>query len=390
MKKIISIITVCIFVLNFSLSFAQDGLDINAKAVLLMEEESGEILFSKNIDEKFAPASITKLMTYLITMEAVGKVSMDDGVFISEKADNERGSSYKLKAGEVIKLGELVKAMMIVSANDAAMAIAEHVGGDEQTFVKMMNEKAKVLGMKNTHFVNPNGMPEKEDGNLMSAHDISILSKYLIDNYKKELLTLTDQEIYENPKRNFYKENTNGLLKIIPEVDGLKTGYTDQAGWCLTSTMIVKKKNENEKDFRLISVVLGTENELSRVKESKKVLEYGVSNFQNKRIIKSKEMVQSINLWGAKKLPIELLANEDLWAFGLKKGLEKGREVSLLDTMPFPIKKGQKLGELKVTLYNDKVIKVDLISDRDVDKIPFWVIITKFWKIIPSVFSSII
>lgn len=390
MKKIIAIITVFIFVLNFSFSFAQDEVDINAKAVLLMEEKSGKILFSKNIKEKFPPASITKLMTYLMTMEALGKVSMDDGVFISEHAAKERGASYKLKPGEILTLGELVKAMMIVSANDASMAIAEYIGGDEENFVKMMNQKAKALGMNSTHFVNPNGMPEKEAGNKMSAHDIAILSKYLIEHYKEELLTLTDQEFYENPERNFYKENTNGLLKIIPQVDGLKTGYTNEAGWCLTSTMIVKKENENEQDFRLIGVVLGTENEWSRVHESKKLLEYGKTNFVNKKIVKSKEMIQEINLWGTKKMPIQLLAKKDVLAFGLKEGLEKGREVTLLDTMPFPIHKGQKLGELKLTLYDDKVIQVDLVSDRDVKKIPFGVLITKFWNILSSVFSSIL
>ncbi|TCO71067.1 D-alanyl-D-alanine carboxypeptidase family protein [Marinisporobacter balticus] len=390
MKKIITIITVFIFILNFSFSFAQDEVAINANAVLLMEEKSGEILFCKSIKKKFPPASITKLMTYLVTMEAIGKVSMDDDVFISEKAVNERGVSYKLKQGETIKLGELVKVMMIVSANDAAMAIAEYVGGDEGNFVKMMNESAKALGMNNTHFVNPNGMPEKEVGNEMSAHDIAILAKYLINHYKEELLVLTDQEFYENPERNFYKQNTNGLLKIIPEVDGLKTGYTDEAGWCLASTMLVKKKNENEQDFRLISVVLGTESEWSRVKESKKLLEYGAMNFANQKIVKSKEMVQEINLWGAKKLPIQLLAKKDLWAFGLKEEIEKGRVVSLLDTMPYPIDKGQKLGELNITLYNEKIIQVDLISDRDVKKIPFWVLITKFWKVVASVFSSIL
>ncbi|QZY54974.1 D-alanyl-D-alanine carboxypeptidase family protein [Crassaminicella profunda] len=391
MRRYIAIIITCILLLASPSSFADAKVKVNARAALLMEETSGEILFSKNVEERFAPASITKLMTYLVAIEAVekGKVSMNDLVTISDRAANEKGASYRLKAGETIKLSELMEAMMIVSANDAAFAIAEHVGSSMESFVKMMNAKAKELGMVNTNFVNPNGMPEKGEGNMMTAKDIGILAKYIIQHHKEELLPLTDQEFYQNPERNFYKKSTNGLLKIIPEVDGLKTGYTSEAGFCLTSTMNVKKKDENEQDFRLISVVLGTKSDWNRVHESERLLNYGVANFMKKRIINVEEPIQEIKLWGAKELPIELLAKENAWAFGQKNAIEKSREISLLDTMPFPVVKGQKLGEVKVTLYNDKVITMDLISDRDVKKIPFKVFIKKFWSIFSSLIANI-
>ncbi|QXM07100.1 D-alanyl-D-alanine carboxypeptidase family protein [Crassaminicella indica] len=391
MKRVTAIFITFIFLLNSTFSFADVKVKINARAALLMEEESGEILFSENIDESFAPASITKLMTYLVAMEAVekGQISMNDLVTISPRAAREAGASYRLKAGEIIKLRELIEAMLIVSANDAAFAIAEYVGGSMENFVKIMNEKAKEIGMVNTHFVNPNGMPEKDEGNMMTAKDIGILVKYIMDHYKEEILPLTDQEFYQNKRRNFYKKSTNGLLKVIPDVDGLKTGYTREAGFCLAATMNVKKKNENEKDFRLISVVLGTESDFNRIHESEKLLNYGIANFTKRRIIKSEEMIGKINLWGAKELPIKLLAKKDAWAFGVKNGIEKSREISLLDKMPFPIIKGQKLGELKVTLYNGKVITMDLISDRDIKKIPFKVFITKFWSVFSSLISNI-
>jgi D-alanyl-D-alanine carboxypeptidase len=258
-----------------------------------------------------------------------------------------------------------------------------------EDFVKMMNEKANRLGMVATHFVNPNGMPEVGEGNRMSARDIGILAKYIIRNYKEEILPLTDQEFYQNPERNFYKKSTNGLLKVIPNVDGLKTGYTSEAGFCLTSTMNVNKQSEDEKDFRLISVILGTKSDWSRVRESEKLLNYGMDNFIKKRIIKVEEPIEEINLWEAKELPIKLLAKENVWGFGEKNKIEKGREVALLEDMPFPIVKGQKLGEMKVTLYNDKVITMDLISDRDVKKIPFKVFIKNFWSVVGSLISNV-
>ncbi|MCT4620923.1 MAG: D-alanyl-D-alanine carboxypeptidase [Marinisporobacter sp.] len=391
MKRITVIIITFILLLNSPISFADTKVNVNARAALLIEETSGEVLFSKNVKERFAPASITKLMTYLVAIEAVekGKVSLEDIVTISDQAANEKGASYRLKAGEKIKLRELIETMMIVSANDAAFAIAEHVGVSMENFVRMMNEKAKELGMVDTHFVNPNGMPEVGEGNRMSAKDIGILAKYIIQHHKEEILPLTDQEFYQNSKRNFYKKSTNGLLKVIPNVDGLKTGYTSEAGFCLTSTMNVNKESEDEKDFRLISVILGTKSDWSRVRESEKLLNYGMDNFIKKRIIKVKEPIEEINLWESKELPIKLLAKENAWGFGEKDKIEKGREVALLEEMPFPIVKGQKLGEVKVTLYNDKVITMDLISDRDVKKIPFKVFIKNFWSVLGSLISNV-
>ncbi|WP_053955417.1 D-alanyl-D-alanine carboxypeptidase family protein [Inediibacterium massiliense] len=388
MKKITALICAMILAANISFSYGQD-IEIKGKAALLMEEETGKILYEKNIKEVFPPASITKLMTYLVTMDEIqkGKISLEDEVIISERASKERGASYHLVSFEKIKLKELIEVMMIVSANDAAFAISEHVGGSMENFVNMMNQKAKDIGLEDTHFDNPNGMPQKDGGNLMTAKDIASLGKYIIDHHK-EILSLTDQEFYENPMRDFYKENTNKLLKIIPQVDGLKTGYTDAAGYCLASSMQVHKNSEDEKDFRLIAVVLGTDSEEARFRESKKLLEYGSEGFVKKRIVKKNEKIKTIHLWGEKKLPITLLAKEDIWTLGPKEKIGKNREILLVKKMPYPISKGQKIGELKVTTYDGKMIKTDLVSDRDIRKLSFKLFITNFFHIFASVFSN--
>ncbi|WP_129596667.1 D-alanyl-D-alanine carboxypeptidase family protein [Anaerophilus nitritogenes] len=389
MKKIIVLVFIMVLVANMSISYGQD-IDIKGKAALLMDEETGKILYEKNIKEVFPPASITKLMTYLVTMDEIqkGKISLEDEVIISERAARERGATYHLVSGEKIKLKDLIEVMMIISANDAAFAISEHIGGSMEDFVYMMNEKAKEIGLNDTHFYNPNGMPQKNGDNLMTAKDIAFLAKHIIDHHK-EVLTLTDQEFYENPMRNFYKENTNKLLKIIPQVDGLKTGYTDAAGYCLASSMKVNKNSEDEKDFRLIAVVLGTDSEEARFKESKKLLEYGSEGFVKKRIVKKHEKIKTIHLWKEKTLPINILAKEDIWTLGPKENIEKSREILLVEKMPYPISKGQKIGELKIDTYDGKIIKTDLLSDKDIRKLPFKIFITNFFHIFASIFSSI-
>lgn len=394
MKRLISIgiVVVLIITLTFENIYAQNRINMEAKAALLMEAESGEIIFQKNIMKQLPPASITKMMTYLLAMEAVkaGEVTMEDEVLISSRAAKEKGASYELQEGERVKLGELIEAMMIISANDAAWAIAEYIGGDVENFVRKMNGKAGELGLEKSYFVNPNGMPEPEEGNLMTAMDIAVLTKYLMDHYKKQLLPLTDREFFENLTRHFYKENTNGLLKVIPEVDGLKTGYTDEAGYCLVSTMKVKKKAEDEQDFRLISVVLGTVDEYKRVAESQKLLEYGYTHYAKKRIFSAGEKVGQMNLWNIKELPIELKVKEDVWAVGPKKGLVKNHVLSILPKISVPIDKGEKLGELKITLYNDRVITTDVVSDRAVKEIPFSIYIKRFWMILQGCFSNLL
>ncbi len=380
-KYILLIGILLIFVLNILPVFAQEEVNIQSRAAILMELDSGKIIWSKNPDMKTPPASITKLMTYHLAMDAVevGKISLEDQVTISEKAAAEKGTSYNLKAGDTVSLKNLIDAMLIISGNDAAYAIAEYVGGSAAYFIDQMNGEAKRLGMKDTTFVNPNGMPSQGTGNITSARDIGILSGYLIDRYGKDLLPVTRSESFEDVERDFKKDNTNKLLRQLPRVDGLKTGFTNAAGYCLASTMEVEAQEEGSSAFRLIAVVLGAQNDQQRVSDSRKLLEYGALNYRKQGIIKTGEIVQIHHWWNMEPLEIGLTVNEDILLFGPKKNAIKQQEVLMLSDSGLPIEKGQKLGDLVLTLNDDSKMYVELVSDRDLKRIPVGLRILKWW-----------
>ncbi|WP_176461931.1 D-alanyl-D-alanine carboxypeptidase family protein [Anaeromicrobium sediminis] len=382
MKKITKIFLIIILIFSTTLNgFALD-FQSNAKAAILTDEE-GNILYEKNGDKTYAPASITKLMTYLLTMEARdnGLVSYEDIVTITKHASDERGARYWLVEGEKLTLKELIDAMMVASANDATMAIAEYIGGSEEDFVNMMNERALELGMNNTHFENPNGMPEEGMGNLMSAKDINILAKYTIKNYKEELLPLTSMKTLVNEKRRFRKDNTNKLLKVMPQVDGLKTGYTDEAGYCLVSTMPAK-------GFRLISVVMGTNNDYERVKESKSLLEFGDNNFEKKKVIDTERDKYTMNLFNEEKVPVEIVPKENIWRVSPHKYI-KSQNIMIPENTYWKVKKGQIVGNLELELYNSERITVDLVSNED-KTIPPGVFFRNIFTILGCVIKSAI
>ncbi|WP_169832994.1 D-alanyl-D-alanine carboxypeptidase family protein [Geosporobacter ferrireducens] len=370
-----------VFVMNVFPAFAQEEVSIQSRAAILMEFDSGKVIWSKNPDMKTPPASITKLMTYHLVMDAVevGKISLEDRVIISEKAAAEKGTSYNLKAGDIVSLEKLIDAMLIVSGNDAAYAIAEYVGGSAEYFIDQMNVEAKRLGMEGTTFVNPNGMPAEGTGNITTARDIGILSRYLIDRYGEDLLPVTRRGSFEDAERSFKKDNTNRLLNVLPRVDGLKTGFTNAAGYCLSSTLKVESQEVGTSDFRLIAVVLGAQSDQQRVADSKKLLEYGASTYSRQGIIKAGEIVQKYHFWDIESLEIGLTAEEDVLLFGPKAGAVKQQEIFMLPELGLPIAEGQKLGELILTLYDDSKMYVELVSDRDLKRVPLRLRMLKWW-----------
>lgn len=381
-KHILLIEIFLAFVLNVFPAFAQEEVNIQSRAAILMEFDSGKIIWSKNPDMKTPPASITKLMTYHLVMDAVevGKISLEDRVIISERAAAEKGTSYNLKAGDIVPLKNLIDAMLIVSGNDAAYAIAEYVGGSAAHFIDQMNGEAKRLGMKDTIFVNPNGMPAEGTGNITTARDIGILSRYLIDRYGKDLLPITSSRSFEDIERSFKKDNTNKLLNVLPKVDGLKTGFTNAAGYCLSSTLKVESQEPTETDFRLIAVVMGAQNDQQRVADSKKLLEYGASTYSKQEIIKAGETVGQYHFWNIESLEIGLKTEEDVLLFGPKEGAVKHQEIFMLPDLALPIKEGRKLGELVLTLYDDSKMYVELVSDRDLKRVPVGLRMRKWWR----------
>lgn len=375
-------ILVMIFIIStsfLSTSYAKEDINSYVKAAILIDQESGRILYQKNAEEKRPFASLTKMMTFLIALENIenNKVSKNDIVEISKYSAKTKGSSYKLKEQENVELIELMKALMIVSGNDAAVAIAEHIGGSEKNFVKMMNEKARNIGMNQTFFINPHGLPfydpkgdmSSPKENISTAKDLSILAKYLLDNYEEEVISITSMKTYSNPKRNFVGSNTNSLLRNIPQVDGLKTGYSGQAGYCLAFTMNKNDNNQEKTDFRLIGIVLGAGNSKHRTKGSSNLLQYGKDNFIKEKVISKNEFVNKLYLWEMKNLPVNLKAKNDLHIVKMKEEIIT-KKINL-NNISYPVRKGDKIGEINVIGENKDIIgRVDLISDTEIKWIP--------------------
>jgi len=368
MKKRLFCIIMVILLLTPTFSYGAD-LHENTRAVLLGEFESGEILYEYSIDTPVEVASLTKVMAYLVAMDQVssGKVSLDDIVSISQKAAKTPGSSFKLKEGEELSLKVLLESIMIVSANDSCVAIAEHISGSEEEFVKLMNRKAKEIGLEKTQYYNSSGYPLKNDvENTMSTRDLFKLTRYVIDKYPQVLGITKVNKIFLD-SRDYSGENTNPLLNLIKDVDGFKTGFTDKAGRCLITTIEVKENEKNKKPFRLIGIVMGTKSDEDRKDISKKLIEYGLDNYYYRQILDKNTAKKSINIVNAKKSNIEVFPKEDLYML-VKKGQPIQQSVVINEKIIAPIKAGTVVG--KVTVINTKGQEqtVDLIVRENIQK----------------------
>lgn len=293
MKKIIILIfSLLLFIGQIN---AQEDLAPNSKSAILIEQTTGKVLFEKNVNEKLAPASMTKVMSMLLIMEAIDseKINMTDKVTISENASSMGGSQVFLEAGEVYTVEELLKGIAIASGNDAVVAMAEKVAGSTEAFVKMMNNRAKELGLTNTNFVNPHGLDE--ENHYTTAQDMAIIAKELL-NYSK-ILEFTSIYEYYMPKPDgstTWLVNTNRLVRFYDGVDGLKTGFTSGAGYCLTATA---KKS----DLRLISVVMGVETADQRSSDTVNLLDYGFNTYKLKVILTQKQELGQVRILNGKQ-----------------------------------------------------------------------------------------
>ena len=272
MKKILLII---MSFLCFNLNvLAEEDFAPTAKSAILVDNLSGKVLYEKNADEKLAPASMTKLASMLIVMETIdnGSLKLEDKVTISEEAANMGGSQVFLQAGEVYTVHDLLKSVAIASGNDAVVALAEKVGGSVGGFVDMINKRLKELGATNTNFVNPHGLDA--EGHYSTAKDMSIIARELLKHEKiLEFTSIYEEYLEKNDGSRIWLVNTNRLVRFYDGVDGLKTGFTKTAGYCLTAT--AKKDN-----FRLISVVMGEDTTENRSSDTVKLLNYGFNTFK--------------------------------------------------------------------------------------------------------------
>ena len=279
MKKILLII-MSFFVLNLNV-LAEEDFAPNGKSAILVDNLSGKVLYEKNADEKLAPASMTKLASMLMVMEAIdnGNLKFEDKVTISEEAANMGGSQVFLQAGEVYTVYDLLKSVAIASGNDAVVALAEKIGGSQSGFIDMLNKRLKEIGATNTNFVNAHGLDA--EGHYSTARDMSIIARELLKHPKiLEFTSIYEEYLEKNDGSRIWLVNTNKLVRFYDGVDGLKTGFTKTAGYCLTATA-------SKNNFRLISVVMGEDTSENRSSDTVKMLNYGFNTFKI-NIIKTK------------------------------------------------------------------------------------------------------
>ena len=345
MKKILILL---LLLISIPLVKAEETEDLapNAKSAIMIEASTGEILFQKNKDEKLAPASMTKMMSMLLIMEEIenGNLKWNEMITTSEKASSMGGSQIFLKVGEKMTAEDLLKGVAIASGNDAVVALAERVSGSEEQFVKRMNTRAKDLGLKNTNFINATGLTA--DNHYSSAYDMSLIAKELVKHEKILEFTSTYEDyLRKDTKSPFWLVNTNRLVRFKEGVDGLKTGFTDEAGYCLTATM--KKDN-----MRLITVVMKEENTSKRSADTTKMLDYGFNIYMVQTILDEKTTIEKKKVELGKTLTTEIVPKENITILNKKSDDQKNITYKTnINKIIAPVKKGDKVGTIDTVSY---------------------------------------
>lgn len=362
MKKII----ILLLILIIPVTVKAEELDLTAKSSILIEASTGEILSEKNSDEKLAPASMTKIMTMLLIMESLEKneYSLEDKVNISTNAASMGGSQVFLEAGSELKVKELLKAIAIASANDAAVAMAEYTAGSTESFVNLMNEKAASLGCTNTTFKNVHGLDA--EGHLTTAKDMSIMARELLKH--EEILTFSSiyEEFLNKPDgSSTWMVNTNKLIKYYNGLDGLKTGFTKNAGYCLTAT--AKRNN-----MRLISVVMNEPTTEKRSSDTIKLLNYGFANYKIKVVMPKDQDLGSIEIKNGKKETVGIKLTEDATNLeSISDNKKYGFNINV-DKIKAPIKVGDIIGKLEITIDGSVKKEIPVTVKEDVKKANIW------------------
>jgi len=363
--------------LIFTSYVSADELAPNAKSAILIEASTGRVLYEKNADEALAPASMTKIMTLLLTMEAVdkGNIKLDSMVTVSENAASMGGSQVFLAANEQYKLEEIIKAVCIASGNDAAVVLAESIGGSLDKFIEMMNNKAKELGLTSTHFVNVYGLDA--EGHMSSARDMAIMARELI----KHDVILKYSSIYEEylnkpDGSNLWMVNTNKLVRFYSGVDGLKTGYTGNAGYCLTATGVWN-------GMRLISVVMGETTQEERSNDTVAMLNYGKTAYKLNTIIARDKTLGEVNIELGERLKEDVILLKDATdLISINDDVPKYTYKIKTEKLTAPIKKGDIIGKADIYSDGEKLMTIDLTIKRSVKKCSFMTLLKRMLSVI--------
>lgn len=362
MKKILLII-MSFFVLNLNV-LAEEDFAPNGKSAILVDNLSGKVLYEKNADEKLAPASMTKLASMLMVMEAIddGNLKFEDKVTISEEAANMGGSQVFLQAGEVYTVYDLLKSVAIASGNDAVVALAEKIGGSQSGFIDMLNKRLKEIGATNTNFVNAHGLDA--EGHYSTARDMSIIARELLKHPKiLEFTSIYEEYLEKNDGSRIWLVNTNKLVRFYDGVDGLKTGFTKTAGYCLTATA-------SKNNFRLISVVMGEDTSENRSSDTVKMLNYGFNTFKI-NIIKTKgESLGKVRVEKGKQDKANIVLLTD--ATEILKNTDPVTEYNFnlkVNKIKAPVKVGDIVGTAEIIDSEGNIVdEVDVTVEKDIKK----------------------
>jgi len=337
---------------------------ISAQSYVLMDADSGKVLKSKNAHQHLAPASMTKIMTMLLTWEAIeqGKAHPTDRIIASEKAASMDGTRIYLEPGEVMSLDDMLKSMALASANDASVAVAENLGGSEANFVQQMNAKAKAIGMKDSCFKNVSGMPDQK--HYSSAYDMALLSRYTLAN--TPILDYSSLKRHTLRQGDFPIYNSNKLLWQYEGADGLKNGYTSKAKNCLTATA----KRDN---LRLIAVVMGCPLRGGQTADATALLDYGFEHYSSTKLMPAGKICAAVKVKSGDAREVSAVTADDVNAiYARNEGIAFTCRQDLLEIIDAPVKKGQKLGEMQI-LNNGKLLKkVDLVAAANISHLTLW------------------
>lgn len=372
MKRIISCFMLIAMLISVTpVAFAKESsveLADRAKSAVLIERDTGTILYDKNSDQKLPPASMTKIMTMLLIMEALEKnqIKMDEKVRTSEYAASMGGSQIFLEPGEEMTVEQMLKGIAIGSGNDASVAMAEKIAGSAEAFVEMMNKKVEELGLKNTHFKNPTGLPEAD--HYSSAQDMALMAKELLK--YEEITKYTgkyEDYLREGTDKKFWLVNTNRLVKFYPGVDGVKTGFTNEAKYCLTAT--AKKDN-----MRVIAVVFGADTPKDRNAQVTKMLDYAFSQYQTHPLFKKDQILTKMKVSKGSENEANLMTSEPI-SILTKKGENVDdviQEIVMKKDVRAPIKRGDELGSLQLKKDEKIIAESKLVAEKNIDEASWW------------------
>lgn len=372
MKKILIIIFLFTLLPLTKVKGEELNLAENAKSAILIEASTGEILYQKNANEKLAPASMTKIMSLILIMENIenGNLKWNDVVVVSKNASSMGGSQIFLETNEMMTVEDLVKGICIASGNDATVALAEKIAGTEKAFVKLMNDKAKSLGLKNTNFVNATGLDA--DGHYSTAYDMSVMARELVRHEKiLEFSSIYEDYLRKNTSKSFWLVNTNRLVKFYSYIDGLKTGYTKNAGYCLTAT-------GQKRNMRLISVVMGEESSDKRSTDTLAMLDYGFNMYSINTVVSKKNSLGNVPVNLGKQENVDIKVVKDINILNNSQKGERNINYELItNNITAPVKVGDVVGKIKVYEDGKYMYTEDVTVAFDVDKASIWKILIR-------------